>query len=58
MPYFLHECHDFLDLRGLKQAPDSLGVKIGESPRIDMDDFKKALEEVKERINAGHGVGG
>jgi hypothetical protein len=54
----LHECHDFLDLRGLKQAPDSLGVKIGESPRIDMDDFKKALEEVKERINAGHGIGG
>jgi hypothetical protein len=26
----LHKCHDFLDLRGLKQTSDSLGVKIGE----------------------------
>ncbi len=28
---------------------------VGKGPQIDMDDFKKALEEVKERINAGHG---
>jgi len=32
-------------------------AQVGEGPRIDMDDFKKALEEVKERINAGHRVG-
>jgi len=32
-------------------------AQVGEGPRIDMDDFKKALDEVKEQINAGNGVG-
>jgi len=32
-------------------------AQVGEGPRIDMGDLKKALEEVKERINAGHAVG-
>jgi len=32
-------------------------TQVGEGPRIDMEDFQKALEQVRERINVGQTVG-
>jgi transitional endoplasmic reticulum ATPase len=32
-------------------------AEVGEGPRVGMEDFQAALEEVRKRINRGHSVG-